>query len=81
MSILGSVLFYIKDRGSLMILKRYSLQDEIFLRSVVFAEEDRHLFTTSPWHGGFRWFRAENVVPIEHWQQVEVEEPEVAAST
>ena len=61
-----------------MILKRrYNLKDESFLRSVVFAEEDRHLFTTAPWHGGFRWFRSVNVEPIEYWRRVEVETPEV----
>jgi hypothetical protein len=58
-----------------MILKRYTPQDESFFRQVVFPEEDRHLFTTVPWHGGFRWFRSPNVVPIEHWQRVELEAP------
>ena len=57
--------------------RRYNLQDEAFLRQVVFPEEDRHLFTTTPWHGGFRWFRSPIVIPIEHWQRVEVEAPEV----
>ena len=61
-----------------MILKRrYNLQDEAFFRQVVFPEEDRHLFTTTPWHGEFRWFRSANVIPIEHWLRVEVEVPEV----
>jgi hypothetical protein len=39
--------------------------DETFMRRIIFAEEDRHLFTAAPWHGGFRWFRSPNVVPIE----------------
>jgi hypothetical protein len=56
-----------------MIMRRYTPQDESFFRQVVFPEEDRHLFTTAPWHGGFRWFRSPNIVPIEHWQRVEVE--------
>jgi hypothetical protein len=55
-----------------VIIRRYNLKDEEFLRQMVFAEEDRHLFTTAPWHGGFRWFRSPNVVPIERWQRVEV---------
>jgi hypothetical protein len=63
-----------------MITKRYSAQDESFLRGVVFPEEDRHLFTTAPWHGGFRWFRSANVVPIEYWRRVEIEAPGEAAS-
>jgi hypothetical protein len=52
-----------------MILRRYSPQDESFLRSVVFPEEDRHVFTTAPWRGEYRWFRSLNVVPIEHWRR------------
>jgi len=60
-----------------MILRRYTPQDESFFRQVVFPEEDRHLFTTAPWHGGFRWFRSANVVPIEHWRRVEVEAPQL----
>ena len=43
--------------------------DEAFLRQFVFPEEDRHLFTTAPWRGGFRWFRSPNVVPIEFGRQ------------
>ena len=40
-----------------------------YLRDLIFPEEDRHLFTTAPWHGGYRWFRSPNVVPIEQWRQ------------
>ena len=69
------------DRGILVTLKRrYDSQDESFFRSVVFSEEDRHLFTTAPWHGGFRWFRSENVVPIEYWQRIGVRESEAVHS-
>jgi hypothetical protein len=60
-----------------MLKRRYNLQEENFLRQVVFAEEDRHLFTTAPWHGGYRRFRSPNVVPIEHWQRVGMETLEV----
>lgn len=42
--------------------------DEAFLRHVIFPEEDRHLYTTTPWTGGFRWFRSPNVIPIERWR-------------
>jgi hypothetical protein len=52
-----------------MILRRYSQQDESFLRNLVFCEEDRHLFTTALWRGEYRWFRSPNVVPIEHWRR------------
>jgi hypothetical protein len=43
--------------------------EEAFLRTFVFPEEDRHLFTTAPWRGEFRWFRSPNVVPIERWRK------------
>jgi hypothetical protein len=32
-----------------------------------FPEEDRYLYTTASWQGGYRWFRSTNVVPIEQW--------------
>ena len=52
-----------------MILKRYNPQDESFLRSVVFPEEDRRLFTTAPWRGEYRWYRSPNIIPLEHWRR------------
>ena len=39
--------------------------EEAFLRSVTFPEEDRRLFTTAPWRGEFRWFRSPNIIPLE----------------
>ena len=43
--------------------------DEAFLRRIIFPEEDRHLFTSTPWRGGYRWFRSENIVCIEHYRR------------
>lgn len=43
--------------------------DETFLRRFVVPAEDRYLFTTAPWDGGYRWFRSTNVVPIERWRR------------
>jgi hypothetical protein len=63
-----------------MILKRYTQHDETFLRRIVFAEEDRYLFTTAPWRGEYRWFRSPNVVPIEHWRRPAVAEEMPARS-
>ena len=48
-------------------------EDEAFLRQFVFPEEDRHLFTSAPWRGGFRWFRSPNVVPIEFGRPLRAE--------
>jgi hypothetical protein len=63
-----------------MIVKRYTQHDETFFRRIVFAEEDRHLFTTAPWRGEYRWFRSPNVVPIEHWRRLAAAEEMSAKS-
>jgi hypothetical protein len=43
--------------------------DEAFLRKIIFPEEDRHLFTATPWRSEYRWFRSSNIVPLEQWRQ------------
>ena len=52
-----------------MDLDRANQTDEDFLRGLTFPEEDRHLYTTAPWQGGFRWFKSPNVVPLEQWRR------------
>jgi hypothetical protein len=53
----------------------YTDTDEAFLRRLVLPEEDRlRLHLTVPWAGGFRWFRAPNVIPIEHGKRSEPED-------
>jgi hypothetical protein len=42
-------------------------EDEAFLRQLIRPEEDRRR-TGMPWAGGYRWFRAPNVVPLEQWR-------------
>jgi hypothetical protein len=49
--------------------KRYSEQDEAFHRAMMFAEEDRHRFTSKPWDGSYRYFRSENVLCMEHFKR------------
>jgi hypothetical protein len=46
-------------------------EDEAFLRRFVVPEEDRPLFTSAKWTetGGYRWFRSENVVCLEHYRK------------
>jgi hypothetical protein len=39
--------------------------DDAFLRTFVFPEEDRPLLTTTRWRGEYRWFRSPNVIPLE----------------
>jgi hypothetical protein len=43
--------------------------DDDFRRRLTFAEEDRRRLTTAPWTGGFRWFRAPNVVDLESYRR------------
>jgi hypothetical protein len=51
------------------IVKRYPEKDEAFLRSLMFPEEDRHRYIRAPWDGSFRWFRASNVICLEHYRR------------
>jgi hypothetical protein len=52
-----------------MLGKRYAEKEEQFFRSMMFPEEDRHLYTRQPWDGSFRWFRSENVICLEHYRE------------
>jgi hypothetical protein len=52
-----------------MIKKRFSEQEDAFFRKLCIPEEDRHRYTSSPWDGSFRFFRAENVICLEHYQR------------
>ena len=36
-----------------------------FARLILPPEEDRARLTTTPWQGGYRWFRAPNVICLE----------------
>ena len=50
-------------------IRRYSEGDEKQLRELIFPEEDRRLYTSTKWNGGFRWYRTSNVVCFEHYQR------------
>lgn len=58
---------------SRILVRRYKPDDEAFRRQLTFAEEDRHLFTTAPWSGGYRWFRSPNVHALEHYQRPSIQ--------
>jgi hypothetical protein len=51
-------------------LKRYSEREEAFWRKVISPEED-HLRSGGERNGGYRWFRSENVVCLEHYRVTE----------
>jgi hypothetical protein len=59
--------------------RKYNEADEAFMREITPAEEDRHLFTSAPWRGGYRWFRSPNVVYIEQYARA-VSSPSEAAA-
>jgi hypothetical protein len=52
---------------------RTSVRDRVLndLQTWTWPEEDRHLFTAAPWDGGFRWFKADNVVCLEQYQHLD----------
>ena len=43
-------------------------QEDEFLRSLTFPEEERAQWTSAPWRGEFRWFRSPNVIPLEKYR-------------
>jgi hypothetical protein len=55
-----------------MVEKRYSEEEAAFFRDLCFAEEDRHRHTLAPWDGSFRWFKADNVICLEHYRRAPV---------
>jgi len=48
----------------------YTADEESFFQHLTAPEEDRHLFTSAPWDGGFRWFRSSNVVCLEKYRHM-----------
>ena len=44
--------------------------NDVFWQKLILPEEDRRrLFPDLTWAGGYRWFRSENVVCIEHFRR------------
>jgi hypothetical protein len=50
-------------------MSAHHVDEQQSLRELTFPEEDRHLYTTAPWKGGYRWFRSPNIIPIEQCRQ------------
>ena len=50
-------------------IARYD-DEHTFARTVTLPEEDRPKYTTAEWQGGYRWFRAPNVVCLEKARRV-----------
>jgi hypothetical protein len=51
------------------VIHKHAPEDEAFLRSIIFAEEDRYRYCSKSYNGGYRWFRNSNIIPIEHWRR------------
>jgi hypothetical protein len=49
-----------------MMMKRHTVEEEESLRRYILSEEDRATLTSEKWNGGYRWFRAANVICLEH---------------
>jgi hypothetical protein len=47
--------------------------EHAFARQVLPPEEDRVKLTAAPWEGGYRWFRARNVVCLEKARKLKAE--------
>jgi hypothetical protein len=53
-------------------LKRYSEKEETFWQKMILPEEDRLAsLANTEWKGGYRWFRSENIVCLEHYRVIE----------
>jgi hypothetical protein len=60
--------------------KSFTVKNETFWRNRVLPEED-HVHLGTEWKGGYRWFRSENIVCLEHYRRVETKPtPESKAS-
>lgn len=57
------------------IKRRMKSEDEAFMRSLTFPQEELHKYTTAKWSGGYRWFSSPNVVCFEHYRRVLPESP------
>jgi hypothetical protein len=55
--------------GEVLLIKRYTKKEKQFFREMMFPEEERQRYTTEPWDGGFRGFRASNVICLEHYRR------------
>ncbi len=49
--------------------RRYSAKDETFWQKMILPEEDRRTsLAGTRWTGiGYRWFRSENIICLEHY--------------
>lgn len=50
------------------LVRRYDPKNEEALRQFAMPVELLPKLTSAPHNGGYRYFRAPNIVPIEHWR-------------
>jgi hypothetical protein len=63
-----------------MMKKQYTPGEETFWQKLVVPEEDRAAFTSAEWRGGYRWFKSENIVCLEHYRVETKPAPQQKAS-
>jgi hypothetical protein len=51
----------------MQLMRKYTAEAERFLRDLTPPEEDRHLFTSAPWRGEYRWFQSPKVICFEKY--------------
>jgi hypothetical protein len=57
------------DGGMVMSANQRRIENEdTFWRKLVLPQEER-MRLGIPWHGGYRWFRLPNIIPIEQWRR------------
>jgi hypothetical protein len=56
-----------------VLVRRYVRQVEEFHRRFTLPQEARMQITDAPHTGGYRWFKSENVTPIEYYRRPEIQ--------
>jgi len=57
------------------LLRRYNQKEEEFFLTLTWPQEDRRRFTIATWSGGYRWFKSDNITPIEYYRRVRIQAP------
>jgi hypothetical protein len=67
-SFLSSGLYKTPELDQAVLTRHNQEDDEAFLRRIIFPEEDRRRYTSTPWRGGYRWFRSANIVDLQRYR-------------
>jgi hypothetical protein len=59
------------DTPQARLVRTYTPAEEASWQRLTLPQEECALYTSATWHGGYRWFRSENVTPIEHYRRLQ----------